>query len=234
MLRFVATNLWVAEQAQSYFGLSIGTRMTVIRLQDTGNLLVLSPIEPTAELVKALNALGRIDHIVAPNSFHHLYANAFKRRFPQARFWGSAALKAKCPGLLIDQLFTADAPSPWPDLLLCQLQGLNTMGPGGPVPLDEMAFCHVPSQTLLLTDSAFNFDASYPWLTRFTTRIAGGFNRLEPTILERLASSNRRAVRASIDAVLAWEFERVIVAHGAIVERGGKPMLAAAYSGFQS
>ncbi len=234
MLRFVATDVWVAEQAQSYFGLSIGTRMTVIRLQDTGNLLVLSPIEPTAELVDALNALGRIDHIVAPNSFHHLYANAFKRRFPQARLWGSAALKAKCPDLLIDQLLTADAPSPWPDLLLCQLQGLNTMGPRGPVPLDEMAFCHLPSQTLLLTDSAFNFDASFPWLTRFTTRIAGGFNRLEPTILERLASSNRRAVRASIDAVLAWDFERVIVAHGAIVERGGKPMLAAAYSGFQS
>lgn len=234
MLRFVATDVWVAEQAQAYFGLNIGTRMTVIRLQDTGNLLVLSPIEPTEELVDALSALGPIDHIVAPNSFHHLYANAFKRCFPQARLWGSAALKAKCPDLLIDQLLTADAPSPWPDLLLCQLQGLNTMGPLGPVPLDEMAFCHVPSQTLLLTDSAFNFDVSFPWLTRFTTRIAGGFNRLEPTILERLASSNRRAVRASIDAVLAWDFERVIVAHGAIVERGGKPMLAAAYSGFQS
>ncbi|WP_094513307.1 DUF4336 domain-containing protein [Synechococcus sp. MW101C3] len=234
MLRLVATDLWVAEQAQTYFGLSIGARMSVIRLQDTGNLLVLSPIEPTAELVDALTTLGRIGHIVAPNSFHHLYANAFKLCFPQARFWGSAALKAKCPDLMIDQLLTAEAPSPWPDLLLCQLQGLNTMAPLGPVPLDEIALCHVPSQTLLLTDSAFNFDASFPWLTRFTTRIAGGFNRLEPTILERLASSDRRRVRASIDAVLAWDFDRVIVAHGAIVETGGKPMLAAAYAGFRS
>lgn len=232
MLRCIDENIWVAEQPQKYFGLSIGARMTVIRSRETGKLIILSPIRPTLELEEALAGLGVVSDIVAPNSYHHLYCNEFKHRFPRAMLWGSSFLMKKCPHLLIDNLLCSEEPSPWDGVLFCRLSGLSTLGPSGPSPLEEFAFCHLPSQTLILTDSAFNFDQSFPWLTQFTTRIAGGFNRLEPTILERLASSDKASVRASIQQVLSWDFDRVIVAHGTVVEFGGKSMLARAYSDF--
>lgn len=232
MLQCLDDNIWVAQQPQKYFGLSIGTRMTVIRDQESSRLIVISPIKPTLDLDAELSELGVVSDLVAPNSYHYLYCNEFKQRYPHAKLWGSAALKRKCPALLIDNFLLTDGPSPWAGILICSLSGLKTMGPFGPSPLNEFAFCHVPSKSLVLTDSAFNFDCSFPWLTRFTTRIAGGFNRLEPTILERLASSDKHALRQSIQKVLSWDFDRVIVAHGAVVEFGGKDMLTRAYSAF--
>ncbi|MCP9833426.1 DUF4336 domain-containing protein [Cyanobium sp. Aljojuca 7A6] len=231
-LRCLADDLWVAEQPQTYFGLSIGTRMTVIRQRHSNRLVVVSPIQPSAELEQELAALGVVSDIVAPNAFHHLYLKAFKQRFPQAVLWGPPVLRQKCPYLELDRLLSAEAPSPWPEMLLCGLTGLHTLGPTGPSPLHEVAFCHTPSRTLILTDSAFNFDASAPWLTRFITRIGGGFNRLEPTILERLATSDRASLARALQDVLQWDFDRVIVAHGAIVETGGKESLAKAYMAF--
>jgi hypothetical protein len=42
--------------------------------------------------------------------------------------------------------------------------------------------------------------------------------------------SDRAAARRSIDAVLALDFERVVVGHGLPIERGGKAALMAAFS----
>jgi hypothetical protein len=45
MFREIDRNIWVGEQPLRYFGLSVGTRMTVIRLT-SGELVVISPIQP--------------------------------------------------------------------------------------------------------------------------------------------------------------------------------------------
>ncbi|MCP9785975.1 DUF4336 domain-containing protein [Cyanobium sp. N5-Cardenillas] len=232
MLHRLADDLWVAEQPQTYFGLSIGTRMTVIRLANSNRLVILSPIQPHPALEQELAAIGVVTDVMAPNVFHHLYLQAFQKRFPLATTWGPPALRQKCPHLQLDRLLSAEPPSPWPEIEVCNLTGLHTLGPTGPSPLHEVAFCHTPSRTLILTDSAFHFDASAAWLTRLITRIGGGFNRLEPTILERLATSDRASLHRAMQLVLQWDFDRVIVAHGAIVETGGKQALARAYSSF--
>jgi len=232
MLRRLADDLWLAEQPQTYVGLSIGTRMTVIRLENSNRLVILSPIQPTPELEIELAAIGVVTDIVAPNAFHHLYLQAFQQRFPQAISWGPPFLRQKCPHLQLDRLLNAQEPSPWPGLLLCGLSGLHTLGPTGPAPLHEVAFCHTASRTLVLTDSAFHFDASAPWLTRCLTRIGGGYARLEASILERLATTDRSSLGRAMQALLRWDFERVIVAHGTVVETGGKQALTRAYSSF--
>lgn len=232
MLHCLADDLWVAEQPQTYFGLSIGTRMSVIRQRNTNRLVILSPIQPSAELEKGLAELGVVGDIVAPNAFHHLYLQAFRQRFPLAITWGPPFLRQKCPHLELDRLLSAADPSPWPEIVLCNLTGLQTLGPSGPSPLHEVAFCHTPSRTLILTDSAFHFDDSAAWLTRLVTRIGGGFHRLEPTILERLATSDRASLGKALQVLLQWDFDRVVVAHGAIVETGGKTSLTRAYARF--
>lgn len=73
MLRQIDNHLWVAEQPLRYFGLSVGTRMTVIQLE-TGDLAVISPTQLSEQLRRQLDPLGQVAHIIAPNLFHYLFA----------------------------------------------------------------------------------------------------------------------------------------------------------------
>ena len=60
-------------------------------------------------------------------------------------------------------------------------------------------------------------------------RLNGCFGRLGTTRVLRNTFHDRDAVLASVKDVLAWDFDRIIVGHGDIVESGGKEALARAY-----
>ena len=65
--------LWTVAAPLKALGLAIGTRMTIVRLAN-GELWLHSPIRPTAEIREAIDALGPVRYIVAPNLFHHMFA----------------------------------------------------------------------------------------------------------------------------------------------------------------
>jgi hypothetical protein len=54
MLREIDRNLWVVEQPFKYFGLEVGTRMTLLQLSD-GDLVAISPIKIAPEVVKQID-----------------------------------------------------------------------------------------------------------------------------------------------------------------------------------
>lgn len=58
-MREIDQDIWVAEQPLQYFGLSVGTRMTVIRLEKQ-ELLVISPIELDDTIVRQLQQIGTV------------------------------------------------------------------------------------------------------------------------------------------------------------------------------
>jgi Domain of unknown function (DUF4336) len=231
MLRTIGRDLWVAEQPLRYFGLSIGTRMTVIRLASS-ELVVISPIQVSDGIVGELNDLGTIAHIIAPNLYHYLFATEFKATYPAATFWATAGLRAKQPELAIDRVIEGGAHSPWHGIERLFFDGFRTLSPSGPDPLDEWVFFHVASRTLILTDTAFCFDQSFPWLTQLVTRIGGGYKNLGPSILERISTTDKETVKAAAQQVLRWDFDRVIMAHGSIVEQGGKAPFKRGYEQF--
>jgi hypothetical protein len=41
---------------------------------------------------------------------------------------------------------------------------------------------------------------------------------------------DRKACRASADRILAWDFERITVTHGEVVERGGREAFRSGFS----
>jgi hypothetical protein len=45
----------------------------------------------------------------------------------------------------------------------------------------------------------------------------------------RVAFRDRAAARRSIEAILAWEFDRVLISHGHPLETGGREALREAY-----
>ncbi len=76
MLKKIDKDIWVADAPFKYFGLSVGTRMTVIRLANR-ELVVISPIQIDNATSLELDKLGTVSHIIAPNLYHYLFASDF-------------------------------------------------------------------------------------------------------------------------------------------------------------
>jgi hypothetical protein len=231
MIKELDRNIWVSEQPLRYFGLNVGTRMTIIRLSH-GELAIISPIQPTPEMVAQLGKLGEVGHIIAPNLYHYLFAEDFKKLYPKALFWATSGLKLKKPNYSIDRIIANDEGVLWNGLEHMFFDGFKTLDLRGFVPLNEWVFFHSLTRTLILTDAAFNFDESFPALTQFAARLIGGYKNLSPSLLERVATTEKERVRRSVEKILNWDFERVIMAHGSIVEENAKQQLKLGYEDF--
>lgn len=221
MLRNLAENLWVTERPQRFFGLEVGARMTVIRLAG-GALLLHSPVSLDEQLRIELDSLGSVRFVVAPNRFHHLYAGDALRAYPEARLWVAPGVERKRPDLNFVGLLGDEAPAEWKD------EVGQLLFRGRPFE-NEVVFLHRPSRTLVLCDLAFNFGAHTPRATRLLLTLFGGYGHFGTTRLDPLLIRDRSAARQSLEQILAWNFDRVVVAHGEVLESGGPTELRTAY-----
>ncbi|MBE9064760.1 hypothetical protein, partial [cf. Phormidesmis sp. LEGE 11477] len=171
-------------------------------------------------------------NIIAPNCYHYLFAASFKDCYPKATFWAAPGLQQKEPELPIDRTIDIESAELTPGLQSIFLSGFRTLGLSGFDSLNECIFFHPKSRTLILTDAAFHFDASFPLLTQLMTRVLGGYQTLSPSWLERIATTDKKAVRESIEEILRWDFERVIMAHGSVIEKAGKEAFINGYESF--
>jgi hypothetical protein len=216
------SDLWIADSPLRFVGLEIGSRMTVVRLPGS-KLLLHSPVAATDELVREITALGSVAYLVAPNRFHHLYVGEWLQACPEAAAYVAPGLDEKRPDLQIAGVLT-DEPEPgWADTID------QVLVRGFPL-ANEVVFFHRPSSTLIATDLAFNVGSSSPPLTRLVFRLARAYGRLSPTLLERLFVRDQPAFRHSLERVLEWPFERVVVAHGEVSETGGREEIVRGYS----
>jgi hypothetical protein len=221
-LRPLAQDLWVLERPQRFYGLEVGTRMSVIRLAE-GSLLLHSPVEIDAALRRELDAVGRVRFAVAPNRVHHLYAGRVAEAYPEARLWVAPGLERKRPDLVFDAVLGDEAPAEWKG----QLD--QVFFRGRPYE-NEVVFLHRASRTLILCDLAFNFGPRTAAPTRLLMRLLRSYGRFGPSKLDPLLIRDRRAARQSLERILGWDFDRVVVAHGDVLESGGREALREGYS----
>jgi hypothetical protein len=231
-LRTIDQNLWVAEQPFRFWGLDVGSRMTVMRLTASG-LVVISPIRMDTELVQQLNALGRVAYVIAPNLYHHLFIQDFCKIYPQAQCWVPPGLARKQPDLQPDNVMDSPSGTLEGQIDYHLVQGFMALTDlSGPAPVNEFVFFHRESRTLILTDTAFHFDEQSPWLTQWVARSLGQHKLLRATVLEKWASRDHPALTASVRQILAWDFQRVIMAHGSIIETNAKQRFKEGYEWF--
>ena len=231
MLRVIDTDLWVAEQPMKYFGLEVGTRMTVIRLSQD-KLVIIAPIKLQDEMIDQINQLGNMSDIIAPNLYHHLFLDQCKQRYPNATVWVTPGLQDKCPDLLIDKILSDHTIQSLNGLEAAQVAGFNTLDIKGYMPLNEWVFFHAKSRTLIITDLAFHFDRQSSLSAQLISKILGGYQQLRPSLLEKIATTDKEQVHQSLQPILAWDFERVIMAHGSIIEQDGKRQFQRGYEWF--
>jgi hypothetical protein len=221
-LRALDEGLWVADHDFKVAGLALGTRTTVIRLAD-GGLWVHSPGPLTDALAGEIRAVGPVRCLVAPNLMHHLYLGDWIEAFPDARSFAVAGLDRVRPELRLDETLGDEPPAVWKG----QIEQRRTHG----VPkLDEVVFYHPATRTLVLTDLCFNMQSSDSWLTRVGLRINGAWQRFTPSRLFKSFIDDGEALRRGVEQILEWQFERVVLTHGDVLEGGGRQALREAYA----
>jgi hypothetical protein len=222
LLPLVPGRVWHARQPLAFGPIAITARMTVVKLAD-GALWVHSPITPSAELVRAIEDLGEVRYVVAPNRAHHLFFLPFLDAFPNGAGYIAPGLGAKRPDLAQFPELPAPEAAPWsPELPSFFIEGL-------PV-LNETVWFDRPSRTLILTDLLFCFGQENRLLARMVARGLGVYERLGMSRTMKLMVKDKAALRKSVAPLLELDVERIVVAHDQIIEHDARARLAAAFA----
>lgn len=223
----LAQDVWIVDGAPiASMGMTLPVRMSVIRLEN-GDLLLHSPIRYTSDLAEALEAIGPIRHLVAPNIAHWTFVKAWQDAYPQATTWGVPGLRdrrqLRQAGLRIDRDLQ-DAPEPeWAG----ELEQAIVTGAAG---FREAVFFHTRSRTLLLVDLVQNLQPEkLPPLTRVAMGAAAATEGTTARYLRAVIRWNKEEAAAKIRRLIDLNPERVVVAHGAIFERNGADSLRHAF-----
>lgn len=75
-------------------------------------------------------------------------------------------------------------------------------------------------------------DESFPMTTKLVSKMMGGYKKVRPSLLEQLATQDKEKVKQSVQKLLRWDFRRVIVANGSIVEHEAKNQFKEGYEWF--
>lgn len=223
-LKPVADGVWIADAPTiPALSLPIPSRMTVVRLPD-GGLWLHSPVEPRPSLVAEVRAEGAVRHLVAPNLAHHSWVAPWQEAAPEALAWAAPGARRRNRKVRW-HADLGDAPPPdWAETI-------DQMVVRGSRVLKEVAFFHRPSRTLILTDLVENLerDRVPAWLGALARLggVADPDGKAPPHL--RAAFTDRRALRASVERLLAWEPERVLLAHGRWYDRDGAAELRRAF-----
>ena len=215
MLEPFAEDIWIAEgPTVSFYGFSYPTRMAVIRLSG-GALFVWSPIALTLELKRAIDALGPVAHIVSPNKIHHLFMGEWQDAYPSAKLHASPGLAEKRDDLRFETVLGNAPPPTW-------AADIDQVEMGGSWALNEIVFFHRTSRTAIFADLIENFRPGWfkgwkGWLARLDGIVMpnGGAPR------EWRLTFRKKIARAALARILAWQPERVVMAHGEMTRQDG-------------
>jgi Domain of unknown function (DUF4336) len=222
-LKNLGAGLWVRDG--EWYGTAFRRRMTVMALKN-GDLVIHNPFQLNEEDLSDLKSLGKIVGIVMPNTFHGDDVGWIAERVPDAKVFVPAPILHKIKMKhRVDGTLEADWPHEWSSDIKClPIEGLRF--------LHESVFFHCNSKTLVLTDLAFNmaagdFKNSIERKLMAWNRVGLGFG--PSWLCNRLFTRDLGSRWRSIETLLNWDFDRVIVNHGKIVEHDGKTLMNSAF-----
>jgi hypothetical protein len=232
-LKPLADDLWIVDGPVIRFGLPwpklpFLTRMTVIRL-GSGELFVHSPTPLTPSLRAEIERQGRVHFIIGPNRIHYWWIPEWKSVWPDADVYLAPRIREQA-GSHIDfagHALTASTGYPW-DAEIATLPIVGSY-------MTEIEFFHRPSRTLILTDLIENFEPEkvggfflrlLMWIGGVSAPHGGLTRDLRLTFTWR----HKRELRAAVKTMLAWNPERIVIAHGRWHKSNGTAELRRAFT----
>jgi hypothetical protein len=216
--RPLAENLWLLVYPLKMLGADLRRNVTMIRLR-SGKLIIHSTAPFTSEDVTAIRALGEPGWLLDGVLRHDTFAKEGRAAFSSIPYLAP-------PGFAEASEVRTEPIIPIPAEWSGEVDALEIQG--APAARDT-ALLHVVSRTLILTELVFNFGDDQPLWTELLLRAAVGSEH-SPGMSRPFRSGvkDEGAFKASMDTILNWDFDRVIVGHGDVIEFDGKAKLRAA------
>lgn len=220
-MRNIADGFWLLQYPLPILGEYLGRNVSVIRLR-SGELVIHSTAPFSPADVAAISALGRPIYLVEAITLHDTFAKEGRTAFPAAAYYAPPGF-SETVGFPTE--FLSQPPAAWAgELDVLELAGKSSKAL-------EYVFLHRPSHTLIVADLVFNVTEDAPLGARLfaTAGVVGGASHDTgmPRAEKFLVGDHDRFHR-SVETLLAWDFDRVVVGHGEVIESGGKVRLSEA------
>jgi hypothetical protein len=212
-------DIWTTTRSQRFFGLETGTRMNVVRLA-SGGLVVHCPVALDPSTRAEVDALGPVVAVVASSLFHHLYVGEWMKAYPDAAFCACPRLDRKRADLRWSHVLGDEPHQLWEGQLDQVYFGARFE--------HEVVFFHRKSRTLLCADALLNLSKHPSRVTRAAAFLMAN-NAPGKGWMEYIALRDRKAGREQLERMLAWDIDRILLAHGGLVESNGREVLREAY-----
>jgi Domain of unknown function (DUF4336) len=220
-------NIWIVDGPKVRdMGILFTTRMVIIKLQD-GSLWIDSPVPVSFETLLQISNLGSIRYLIAATQRHVWRLESWHNLFPQAQLWVTETTPFTLKkGILSYTGILRDTPEQgWVN----DLDQLLFMG--SPF-LKEVLFFHTSSHTLILDDliQIHVLEKNQPF-SNALLKLEGVTSPAGGVALDiRLAFTNRKLARLSLQKILSWDFDKLIIGHGNCIEKDAKEYVAKSFS----
>jgi hypothetical protein len=215
-LQSIDTDLWLMDYPLRMLGLNMHRVVTIVRLA-SGKLIIHSTAPFSTLEADVIRELGRPEWLVDVLLRHDTFAAEGHEAFPGISYLAPEGFSKDLPfptGLLLSP------PAEWKgEIEVAPIEGAPSFG--------EIVMLHQPSRTLIVGDLIVNFNGVQGWWAKFLSKAASVGGRYEPGFTKPFKSAieNPGAFSDSVNRVLEWDFDRIIVGHGTLVATGGKQKL---------
>ncbi len=221
-----AKNLWIVKGPDVRdMGVMFTTRMTVVKLSD-GAIWIDSPVPVPSDTLKTITELGPVRYLVAATPRHVWRLESWHTLFPEAQLWSARSTpftlkKADLPftGILDDV-----PPQGWAN-------DFDQLAFKGNPLIEEVMFFHKESRTVILDDliQIHPMVKGKP-IRNLLFKLEGITNPDGGVGLDiRLSFIHRDRARRSLEKLMSWDFDKLIIAHGDCVVKDAKPFVERAF-----
>lgn len=187
-------------------------RMCVIK-KETGGLIIYSPIQMSEEVIKEIKALGPIDLILGSNIFHNTYLVESNQNFQPKKCLVAPKTKKRNPA--------CSELTEWDDSLDLETKETEYVIMKGHI-MNEIFLIHQASKTLILTDLLCDMRYGGNFFERIYALYVGVYKKLGVPKYQKLNIKDKAAFLDSMDKVLSYDFDKIILAHGKCILTDGK------------
>ena len=225
-LQEFSENLWIVDGPNVRdMGLMFTTRMTVAKLSD-GTIWVNSPVQVSPDVLKRITGLGPVRYLLAGTPRHVWRLAFWHSLFPEAELWAARTTPftlMKAP-LSLAGILGDEPPQAWKN-------DFDQLAFKGNPLIEEVLFFHRRSHTVILDD-----------LIQIHSRVRGRPFRNALFKLEgvesphggvgldiRLSFIHRSLARKSLQKLLSWDFDKLVIAHGPCIDKDARTFVERAF-----